>query len=342
MNEILLIVYFFALVLSKIEDAKGRSFLEEFKYFEIDPTTWDIDHNYLHCVGHQEGSTITGQCVYHDRSNVARINLDKAKPPRAEMHIVLENNCKGIKCCQKNICTEFTAGHVSSVATYAYGTFRFLVHPVASRGFMNDQSHEAFVCVGLERHKNRREDGGMSITFCLRANYREALMMWQYSEEITSRIIPIPYNAGKGAHLYRIDWSPSAIKWYMDGVFLTAADFDIPDEPLHIKMFLLPRRKNTKDISKELLGVKMEVLRVRYRKFDVDKVELFVTTEHSTTFKFVFFVLLIIGIACMSLTFHFRTHLLSYINCIHQIGKLDSNSHYSLLKERHHGLNCIL
>ena len=134
MNELVMIVYFYALVLSEIEDAKGKSFLEEFKYFEIDTTTWKVDHDHLHCVGHEEGSTITGQCVYQDENNVKRVAVDQAKPPRAEMHLTMKNNCKGIKCCQGDICTEFTTGHVSSVATYAYGTFRFLVHPVISKG----------------------------------------------------------------------------------------------------------------------------------------------------------------------------------------------------------------
>ena len=103
-----------------MDGANGENFVDDFAFH--DNTLWRVDQDFLHCVGDGRKS---GQCVYKTSDNL-KWQYVQNEPAHSELVLSMRNDCKGEHCCKGDFCTHYTAGKITSVHRYGYGTFRFL------------------------------------------------------------------------------------------------------------------------------------------------------------------------------------------------------------------------
>jgi len=93
------------------------------------------------------------------------------------------------------------------------------------------------------------------------------------------------FNSAKQTTSYRIDWRPDSMKLYVNGIMMhqmKEAEISIPQHPLHIKVFVMPRhRQNFIETSPNPVDLFTRVFKIQYRA-------LFTTTTTKPTTTAIF------------------------------------------------------
>jgi len=288
--------------LTGMKDATGVDFTDRFDRF--DDSQWIRDEDHLHCLGIPSGPTI-GQCSSRREVNV-EINhhvQENGKQTHSEMSITMRNDCIGHECCIDGKCTPYTTGTVTSRRTYAYGSFRFFVRISDLSHSRKSGAHNGLACVSLENSGPTSVHGMQSISFCVIANDpSKARIMWKISDEIKLRKISLPMDVSKTAAFLRIDWAPKFIRWYVNGkevASVTSVDNEIPDKPLNIKMFVIPKMDKPVLLDTDEVELQMNIFRCMYRKFDLtsdNHTELLVHKRDGSKIPKIIFILCIISL----------------------------------------------
>jgi len=255
-----------------MERATGVDFTDTFD--SIDDSRWERDEDHLHCLGVPSGPII-GQCSSRRLKNV-KINRrvqENGKQSYSELSITMRNDCEGHECCIDGKCTPYTTGMLTSTRTYAYGSFRFFTRISDLSDTKKSGAHNGLVCVSLENSGPTSLHGLQSISFCVIANEpNKGKIMWKFSSEIKLRKLSLPLDVSKTAAFLRIDWAPTFIRWYVNGkevASVTSLDDRIPDTPLNIKMFVVPKMDRPVLLDTDEVELQMSIFRCMYRKFDL-------------------------------------------------------------------------
>jgi len=238
----------------KLSEAKG--FIDTFE--TLDKSRWSVETDYLLCL---EGA----HCVYLQNSNFHHFYHDEdAKNPRKYfIQLVLGNNCReelGIdKCCDEvKWCTPFTSANIVSKDKFGYGSFRVYANAAHEVSGLRDAIHEIWTCFYLDSSQGRKGiENTTSISICLLAGpgpSKEVAIIYQNGNSADGASVQIPFNARNKAVIFRIDWKPTHIEWFLNGKSLhkvTSGTFPIPDMPLYWKIGIFPTIDWTREIPPE-------------------------------------------------------------------------------------------
>jgi len=116
-------------------------------------------------------------------------------------------------------------------------------------------------CIQLMRRTVGRMTSGlfMRISMCFHSwNTRSATLAVRYGEETWKQEAELPFDTSSKIGRYGIQWVPDRITWTVDGVKIGEVlhkAVDIPDSPLHIKIFVAPTvpRQDMKDLIEHQL-----------------------------------------------------------------------------------------
>jgi len=127
-------------------------------------------------------------------------------------------------------------------------------------------------CVSIQ---NSEEEAAVhsvqGISICIAAlRPHEATFVYQYKGLLHNKNFRMPFSAGTQNTLFRIDWDPEKIQWWINGAIIhtiRAPEFNIPRRPLRIRMFILPNARQGTGDETQNMELRMRVFRVRYRRF---------------------------------------------------------------------------
>jgi len=161
-------------------------------------------------------------------------------------------------------------------------------------------------CIQLMRRTIGRVTNGMfmRISMCFHSwNTRSATLAVKYGDETWKQEAELPFDTSSKIGRYGIQWVPDRITWTVDGVKIGEAlhkAVDIPDSPLHIKIFVAPTvpRKDMKDLIEHQLHLYL----ADYEQFEQNKSkdELIVlgdSIDYSWRFWLLFLILCVAAIA---------------------------------------------
>ena len=99
-----------------VGECLGQSFVDGFEIplHMRKPVRWETLHNVLECPGLQ--------CIY---ISMFKVKQNAYRSPFGNVQLQFRNDCFGAECCKKKFCTPYTAGRLSSVQLYDYGSFRW-------------------------------------------------------------------------------------------------------------------------------------------------------------------------------------------------------------------------
>lgn len=131
--------------------------------------------------------------------------------------------------------------------------------------------------------------------------------MYQNANDNFEKTINIGRDVGIYNAIYRIDWTFHFVNFYLNGEFLigfTSAEVTIPNEPLNIKMGVIPEVPVMKkydpgywnDVG-DHVDLSMQIFRVRYIRWADSKdlemhEELFVLDDSTTSMRLQIFILI--------------------------------------------------
>jgi len=271
------------LVVGYIGDATGRNFYHNFGSF--DKSLWKISNDRISCIASQCFRTTSNALEWH--------SIEDDIPPQTYMSLTLTNNCDGQKCCWNHqhhshfgsmSCTQYTGGQLSSVHFYGYGSFRFLA--LADGVTLDDKYLSGRYCFNLEGRDSKNEV--TRISMCTVATQQFALtLIYQHAGHVKVHEVELAQNVGKTLGIYRIDWRPDAIHFYVKGQlvgFLNKQSHGyIPNQPLRITICIIPDDMELPlSNSTDIVSVNLHVYRARYIRWDYEK-----TTPPSKTDLFV-------------------------------------------------------
>jgi len=178
--------------------------------------------------------------------------------------------------------------------------------------------HDVLTCFMLENKLEYSHvgDGLTSIGMCVPSMFPETVsVIFKHGDTpIIVQRHSINANAGKKISLFRLDWNQDKVIWYVNGEKLHEIhpdDYDIPNQPLYIKSFVVPRHKAEWRDTGERFELRARLLRVRYRRFALKEInqpedssdngELFVKPSESYWIQLcLLLIATIVGLAFMS------------------------------------------
>jgi len=282
--------------------ATGISFTETFRIF--DESLWYKDVDHLHCVALDSGDYDATRCVHRLTNNV-NIHHDKGDRPYSELQITMRSDCRGQHCCTGGTCTKFNSGAVMSEETFSYGSFRFIARLEIYAGFMESKMFDAVACFGLEKagknDKGQVMHGDVLILMCICAKEPKTILVMCAKEKFfKKKYVQIGHSVTDRSLIYRIDWHPNSISWFINGdeiYSMTSPEDLIPQHPLRIKIFVFPKVISDAEIDAEDHEMMLRVLRIAYRKLGVkDHTELLV---HQNSGSFPMMTLSFCFISCL-------------------------------------------
>jgi len=271
----------------------GVDFEDYFKRHES--LKWVQDHGLRHCGG-------SGGCVYASDENLKYLShqpIGNLPVASNEMQITMRSDCRGDHCCRNDIdfyqCTSYTSGHITSKQLYGYGSF-YLMARMAKLSLGDRGAQSCFALRRVVEAFHHEIHMGMSMCFPSNDPYK-VILICRYGEQIHKQMVHLPFDSSQRIGLYRIDWHPDGVVWNVNrkpvGEIRTEM-FMIPDNPLHIKLFVIP------EVPLEKLGIAsnqsiqcdMHVFMAAYQKIDVPnaQTELF-TTETLSPFHDIPFII---------------------------------------------------
>jgi len=220
----------------------GEKFEDLFNKF--DDSLWFKVNDELNCAGFQ-------QCIYTKEENVeihSIEHMDKRKPKASEMQLLIRNDCDESHCCSEEYCTPYTSGQLMSLKTYGYGSFIFHARAISTFAYSNSY-HDVWSCMSIETLvENASNAIPMGFSVCIPSESpHNGVFIWNYNGTVHDEIVTLPINAGRRFAVYRIDWTPEGVSWMVNGELmmqLSAHNFTLPVQPLHIKASIIPQRTN--------------------------------------------------------------------------------------------------
>jgi len=297
-----------------MQDATGTDFADGFRRFE--KSLWIRGDGTIHC---HDGYS---ECALTRINNLMNIVLakkgQKVHPhAQAEVDIWLRNDCENrAGCCKDGRCVHFTTGEIYSRKSYGYGAYAF-------RGKMarmikgNSKAWSTWSCFALRRIvKNFHSEVSLAISMCAATGSKlnsTLHMSVRYGESYVEKKHDAGYDLGSRISLFRFDWFPDVIRFSLNKKTIeriTEKDINIPNEPMFLRMMLLPRRVKSEKKIKPLegkMGANMGIQFVAYKKFNkydkIDHTELFydgdnMTRSHRMIWWIVFLLLFLIYFIC--------------------------------------------
>jgi len=259
-------------------------FVDDFSSF--DESLW-LQESRLYCNG--ECALMKEKNLHYKRVSL-NLNLEEENKEHHELEIKMQNDCysKDECCNNQNECAIYTSGAISSNRAYHYGSFRFWGKASPhSRGFRDTDNYDIWSCFTLGSTKKYLSSIlKTSISICIPSQSPyEAVLGIQFSneDEVTSNVIQLDFNAAKTAAIYRIDWHPTEIKFYIQKQLKAVVNYQqmfIPDQPLHIQIGLQSQMPDEKAIRRniDVVQFQMVLFRVKYTNFHIEptETELFV------------------------------------------------------------------
>jgi len=121
-----------------------------------------------------------------------------------------------------------------------------------------------------------------ALGFCIPSRSpNSANVIWQFRGKTYHQQYALNFNSARRTTMFRIDWHPNNVRWYVNGLKMheiKEKNFQIPDENLYLKTFVMPvHRPHWVDSSEEKVDIFARVFKVQYKA-------LFpITTMQSTT-----------------------------------------------------------
>jgi len=224
-------------------EADGESWVDRFSKFRTD--RWKKQNNFLTC---NEGTYAESSCIYLEENNLKRrdhLNLKDEKVDYSYLEMTLDNKCKKKNCCEGEKCANWKTGSLVSQDRYGFGSFRFVAYPAnqhTSRvqpGFVpSDQA--GWTCYGtcskcIERSTDEEEAGAGMCVLSGDPNIIAMIIIANGTRNID--YISLKINTARIANIYRIDWYPEELVFYVNGhmIFTTwGTGWAIPQDPLHM------------------------------------------------------------------------------------------------------------
>jgi len=268
--------YIFLFILSytfaKEKRLKGQSFSSEFSdTMQMD--IWQMEHNVFHC---------TTQCVVMNEDNLRLVSVDHPSDPIGDAKLIyleiwMKNDCITSKgknyCCRgagRGTCADWISGQISSRKKYGYGSFIFMMRSAVETPLTK---HTIWSCAALQR----LEDDGLYINFRISLcfpNPYTIVMNARSGDKHWKEAVHLSYDASKEITIYRIDWTPVAIEWYIKTELigrLSHKEFPIPNRAMSIKLMLLPGVPLEVEKPPRNWKAIMNVFKITYFEFARDK-----------------------------------------------------------------------
>jgi len=288
---------------TEIFGAETTDFVDNFDGFNS--FLWHRDDDSLVCVG--------SWCFKAREENLVFYPGDLRKDTPSHLQIVMKNNCQDDTCCVvPDECTPYTGAQITSLKGYGYGSFRFsAIIGSAAPGVKLGIDDDAFSCFSLESEHVVNETPEIGASICVSTQDPwHAAIIWQHGDEVHSEVVDLGFNACKRLAIYRIDWHPYHLKFFISGglvAVIDRKDKTIPKEPLYIKAGLFPivspfGKRHTD--TKRRIEIRLHLIRFRYVGLEIvnmiDHSDLVVLNNSEldiSSLLFAFFVLF--GIVCM-------------------------------------------
>ena len=147
-------------------------------------------------------------------------------------------------------------------------------------------SRYCFSLVGFDAN-----DEITQISFCGFTHYGDMFsIISQHEDEVNVKNYAFHYYVGKGLHVFRMDWFPDHIMFYMRGVpvgSISTSDRFIPTEPMHIAITQVPDDQEVPPHnSTDYVDISLILYRVRYIKFSKE----YITQKEDSGYKTELFV----------------------------------------------------
>jgi len=288
---------------------------------KIDSSFTDVFHtdgesmwktsDWLHCV--------EGHCVKMSTANIAhRIHQ------RGTLQISFRNDCDSeYDCCQDGFvlqCTPYTTGQVLSRGHFGYGSFRWIADAISdqSENLDEDDSVEVLACFTLENHHHT--EISFVIGICI-SSFEPTVARTELNigPHIESERHQLGFDPSEQSAVYRIDFTPSGIKYFVNGALLREIKnqdgVHIPVSEkvkIGISMFQAitasPEPIETLDtLPRSRIEIVMTIFRVRYiqgikQTANLDPHDELFVIGNSSSYSFVF-LMGVLGIILMILAF---------------------------------------
>jgi len=254
----------------------GKDFTDDF--IKFDESLWVKESDHMFCANR-------GQCTFLE-SDLTRLIYRPAilqVPALHELQILARQGCSESFCCERDECTKYKAGQITSIHGYSYGSFKFSAMPTNHAvGLKQDDVHDAWTCFCAGTSKNFFLDDPVGISMCVPSNDPHFVVMRVMNgDETQEDEFRLPFNAVKHISWFRFDWRPSSVTFFVNKRKIkTFKDLNIRDRLLHIKVVIDPMSGSHKDENDKGRPVefKMHLQRVKYRKYPMH-VELIVKEE---------------------------------------------------------------
>jgi len=251
----------------------GENFVDQFETF--DDNIWQKETNVMSCLEASESP----QCVYANDKNLVTKSLWDITPPQHYLQMSMRNNCVGKQCCKGlSTCTKYTAGQISSQKSFFYGSFRFVALAEGSLD-VTVGWYDAWSCFSLEGYayvnpEPMIEEIRMEISLCVSTMEPWVVsMVWKYGHMVHIQSAHLPFNVGRGLHVYRFDWQPDYIKWYVDSKlvgWIKESERQIPDAPMRLRIGIFPADELRPKSKKVKVSYRLQLFQVKFTKEFLD------------------------------------------------------------------------
>jgi len=293
--QVFISLYF---IYSCTADIYPDSFIDTFQ--DEDLSRWVRDNDRLSCINDYCWQVQCDKIKIYYKSK----ERSQSKDTYCYIHITLNSDCQGDLCCTKNdeddvICTKYTSGLLISEEKYFYGSFRFTATAIKKMSGFSD-INDAFACFAVESNDELDPtENHWAMNMCVQAKKTsEIIIMYHNINDNFEKTIPIGRDVGIHNAIYRIDWTPHLVSFYLNGEILasfTSTEVTIPNEPLNIKIGVLPEVPFLEKYDPSYwdgvgnqVDLSMQIFRVRYIRW-IDSTdsnahdELFVLDNFNTS-----------------------------------------------------------